>query len=253
MYIYVYSMVYMNFEFINAWDHGRNVDIGIMINDDGVCNNPNESGSLDDAKKNESSSNIMDINSDNNIITTKTNPSYWLNTNENCAVNTLNVSEFIISKSVQFQPAYQGSWCILYNIEITVPNNYNSILIEAPIVALNNELNQYYWTDIDNSGDIFPFTIDNNKGGYTYNSYPLVISSNDTRYAFAIYNNELSYIKNGYKITNNLGYQPNLNQTTLISVPLYYTNVTKGQIISINNALYFGSLWDVEMGMGFCG
>ena len=71
------SIVYQDFEYINAWDHGRNAQITITTKY-GECYEPNESGSIQDGQLNTTTTNILNINATATNIHTVSSPAYYM-------------------------------------------------------------------------------------------------------------------------------------------------------------------------------
>lgn len=77
------SLRYRGVEYVDIADHGRQIQSAIGLDNLGECFNPNEAGSLADGKKFTSSSILHFISSTNNVISTITQPAFWLAPGQN--------------------------------------------------------------------------------------------------------------------------------------------------------------------------
>jgi hypothetical protein len=114
------SVVFQNTEMINTHDHGRQLQVAVTICTDstaescrGECYNPTEGGASSDDRFNPTSVLLNASTPANAVLSTNVLPAFWLHPGEHepspsagcsVAINTANVSNYIIAKSVSFRP-----------------------------------------------------------------------------------------------------------------------------------------------------
>jgi hypothetical protein len=114
------SVVFQNNEMINTHDHGRQLQVAVTICMDstsescrGECYNPTEGGASSDDRYNPTSVLLNASTPSNAKLSTSVLPAFWLHPGEHepspsagcsVAINTVNVSNYMISKDVSFRP-----------------------------------------------------------------------------------------------------------------------------------------------------
>ena len=73
----VSSIIYDGHEFVNDYDHGRQLQIAWFVNGLDAEDNPTEAGSQDDFKKLTSTSELLSVRVEGNHIITESHPAYW--------------------------------------------------------------------------------------------------------------------------------------------------------------------------------
>lgn len=136
------SLVFRGVQYVNIADHGRQIQSAIQLDNLGECLNPNEAGSEADGALYTSSSVLHSILSSNNVLTTLSQPAFWLAPGENygepcspyttisTAQNTTILSNYRISRTTSF---YGPSIPNLLEITttFTVPENRTSASVEG--------------------------------------------------------------------------------------------------------------------------
>jgi len=72
------SLVWRDKEFINGWDHGRQLQCAITVNSWGECWNPTEAGGRDDGVGKSTKSELISIEAQNGSLATSNLPAYWI-------------------------------------------------------------------------------------------------------------------------------------------------------------------------------
>ncbi len=149
----VESLTWRGKEFINTWDHGREISYAWGMDDYGECLNPTEPGSASDYQNHNSTSRLLQVCSPaENTLTTTTKPAYWLRSGETgfcaggarTAVNDSPLSDNLLEKTIEI--GYSGrDNVIAFTAAITLPEYYKSNNIEIPTGYLTREFNRY-WT-----------------------------------------------------------------------------------------------------------
>eukprot|EP01084_Bolivina_argentea_P178830 309089_1 len=245
------SIVFKNIEYVNAWNHGRNLQISISINNNGPCFNPNEAGSQNDNQTNQSTSILKNISSNNNTLITSNVPAFWLSTGDECAINKVNISMFDIEKNVKINFGYQGMWWITYKFNVTVPMDINELIIESPMLYVNDFLNTFWWEDGD--GGVYPVNVSNNMGGnYTSSgNFNLIAASEDANMAITLVPSNMPDQSLQFKIENLLGLEQELQKTVKLSAIQKYYNISAQSVLSFETFICVGTVMDVQFCQGF--
>jgi hypothetical protein len=114
------SVVFQNTEMINTHDHGRQLQVAVTICTNstaescrGECYNPTEGGASSDDRFNPTSMLLNASTPSNAVLSTNVLPAFWLHPGErepspsagcSVAINTVNVSNYVIAKNVSFRP-----------------------------------------------------------------------------------------------------------------------------------------------------
>jgi hypothetical protein len=160
------SVVWDSVEFINAADHGRELQTAVTFDGQGECYNPTEAGSSNDGRGTFFSSTSQRLSASSNgnaALETSVNPAFWLAPGEKeptpsagctVAINTQLASTYTITKSVTFVPGVAGA--LLYNFTVVIADAVSSMLqVEAPTAYLTSEFTSFYAADVS-SGALTP-------------------------------------------------------------------------------------------------
>lgn len=136
------SLTYRGVQYVDIADHGRQIQSAIQVDNLGECLNPNEAGSEADGAKFTSSSVLLSISSANNVLTTLTQPAYWLApgqqypttcspfTSISRAQNTTVLSDYRIGRTTRFfGPSIPNLFLI--DTTFTVPENRTTASVEG--------------------------------------------------------------------------------------------------------------------------
>ena len=81
------SLVWKDKEFINNWDHGRQLQVAMTVQDYGECWNPTEAGGRSDGIGKETKSVLTDIMAAGNVLNTTVQPAYWVRGDDTTAID----------------------------------------------------------------------------------------------------------------------------------------------------------------------
>ena len=258
------SIVWNNIEFINAWDHGRELQSAVTTVD-GECYNPTEAGSGNgDSIGSTSSSIVVSVSCDSAALETSVLPAYWMlpGTSESscgAALNKEKVSNWTMSKHVSI--GYETIENVIYFANnVFVPINLTSsglpgTQIEAPTAYLNANFDTFYSIDFENGGNmegnLTEIVIDNNVGGAvsvnSANSSYVIIGTNDTLAAIGVI--PKIYPQRGFALFNFLGLEYDSDKTTKWSIVTYHENVVSGTTLMFENWFCIGTLQSVQQCM----
>jgi len=178
------SVKFNNKEFIDSYDHGRELQsaLNIIIQPNRVfipeVYNPTEAGSSSDATKSTSTSKIITISTNNNTLTNTTQMAYWLRPGEtssgNPALNTTIISNNNLSKIVSFNSNIANT--VNYNVTFTVPSKQSG---ESYYFLQFEVLTGYMPIEFSNfstfqNNTLVPLSNDNGE-----QPYPILFSNNN--------------------------------------------------------------------------
>jgi len=168
---------YNGVQYIDQYDHGRELQVAIT-NASGECYNPTEAGSSNDSAGPTSTSQLLGVNLDGEILRTTSQPAFWIapgqfDTNGNCyAVNTQPVSNYIINKAVVI--GYAGyTNALVFEFNVQVPEFQSYLQIEAPTGYMPIAFDTFF--NIDLSTGVLTQT----DGGPGETPDPVIISTGD--------------------------------------------------------------------------
>ncbi|HEY5730713.1 MAG TPA: hypothetical protein VIS72_11715 [Anaerolineales bacterium] len=148
------SITWRGKEFINVFDHGRQISYAWQMDGYGECLNPTEPGSASDLFKPSSTSDLLEVcRPESNLLTTTVQPAYWLAPGETgfCegtveAVNDTLISDHIMHKTIEIGYGSIEN-VIAFTAEITTQEPYTRLHLEAPTGYLTYEFTNYYRYD----------------------------------------------------------------------------------------------------------
>lgn len=149
------SLYWNGREFINSWDHGRQLQVAWSANGWGECYNPTEAGGSYDGLGGGSTSLLLGQSASGNVLATTSEPAFWLLPGQDSgaapcggARNARAVSDYFLHKNVQV--GYGGIRHIVqFLTQVEVPDLANSVpldsmTIEAPTGYLGGEFSAFY-------------------------------------------------------------------------------------------------------------
>ncbi len=193
----VCSITYGGLEFVNDYDHGRQLQIAWSYNDLGEAYNPTESGSAEDGRGRTSTSRLAAARVNNNALTTESQPAFWKRPGK--GVNTQLVTNDSLEKKITL--GYGGDPNVIA-VDATITISpvltgppISKIRVEAPAFYTNKALTQHYQLDLQtgNMTQILPAkpdTMERMNERMRLNPKRQLIpimSSPDGRYAVGVY------------------------------------------------------------------
>ncbi len=146
------SITWRGKEFINVFDHGRQISYAWQMDGHGECLNPTEPGSASDLFDLSSTSQLLEVcRPQPNLLSTKTIPAYWLAPGETgfCdgatseAVNDTLVADHLFAKTIEI--GYAGiENVIAFTAEISLPEYYDRLHLEVPTGYMTYEFTNYW-------------------------------------------------------------------------------------------------------------
>lgn len=179
-------------EFIDSYDHGRELQsaLNASIKPNATLipeiYNPTEAGSSSDATKSYSTSQIINISTNNNTLTNKTQMAYWLRPGEtsfgNLALNKSPLSNNFLTKNVSFNSNINN--VVDYIVTFTVPSiqngeSYYFLQFEVLTGYMPIEFSNF-WTFQNNN----LVTLSNQEDGEQ--AYPILFSNGNNDMAMGV-------------------------------------------------------------------
>ncbi len=194
------SLQWRGKEFINIFDHGRQISYAWFMDNTGECLNPTEPGSGVDNFKQTSTSELQSIcSSAPNQLTTTTRPAYWLAPGQmgfcdngvTAPVNTAPLSDDLLQKSITI--GYGGiDNVIAFDATITLARDHTNFMVEIPTGYLTADFTQY-WRFDPSSGELSPAKANDLTEPWDFVSVqtlPPILSTPDGAYAMGAYTAE---------------------------------------------------------------
>jgi hypothetical protein len=242
------SLTWRGKQFINASDHGRELQSASSFDGLGECFNPTEAGSLADGAT--STSKLLGISASGNRLQTTSQMAFWTpagspypqgcggNQAIKVAQNTTNLSSHVHSKQVTI--GFNGIPNVIeYMVNFHVPENHQSATFEAVTGYMTGEFSSFFTFD-PKAGDLRQIS-----AGPGEQPVPLIFATPDRTYAMGIYSPDQPQIAGiGYGRFNFA------SQGTMKWNCVYRTGATPAGDYAFNrNYIVVGTLADVVQGM----
>lgn len=142
------SLYFNGKEYINSWDHGRQMQVAWTVNATGECNNPTEAGSSSNGISNSSSSNWVSHSESGSTLNTVSYPAFWLKPNEraDCA-NVVQLPGHRLEKFVRVGIPNVSQNLVEIIAEVTIPAATSHMIVEAPSTHVGGEFTSFYTWD----------------------------------------------------------------------------------------------------------
>lgn len=200
----VESVVWRGKEFINIFDHGRQISYAWAQDDAGGCLNPTEPGSADDLFDQSSSTRLLSVCSNGpNQLSTHALPAYWLSpgqaegrdgycsNGQTGALNDTITAEDDLNKSIEI--GYRGiDNVIAFNTVITLAKDYRVNQAEIPTAYLTYEFTDF-WRFNPATGELNKAPGDPVVPPWSFQDsgkFPPILATPDGEYAMGAYTAE---------------------------------------------------------------
>lgn len=152
------SLTFRGVEYVDNYDHGRQIQTALQVDNLGECYNPTEAGSKADAAAGKSSSLIRLASSRGNVLKTETRAAFWLAPREtyekscspfrrdSVAENTQVRSDYTIGRTTRFYGAAIPN-LLLIDVTINFPEQRNTASIEALTGYMPRQFTSFYSYD----------------------------------------------------------------------------------------------------------
>lgn len=243
------SLVWADQEFINARDHGRELQFAIT-NEHGECYNPTEAGSGDDSDGTGTSSVLQGANTNDNVLRTTVLPGFWLAPGEkesspspSCTVSVApsKTSNYQTSKAVSFRP-FGIPRAIQYDFTINLPESVNQIQVEAPTGYMTQSFTSYFTLDV-NTGALTGLSHDPNRHEQPL---PVIFASADSSLAMGAYAPSSSHPPASYAQFDFSGIGSFIDDTNKWSMVFRLGPQSQGQQLTFVTYICVGTVSDVR-------
>jgi hypothetical protein len=191
----VVSIVFRGKQFVDAHDHGRELQSASSFDGFGECFNPTEAGSRKDGAKETTSSRLLAAKSGPDWIETETDMAFWLPPNfdygHECgvspgtthAVNKTVTGRHVLDKRIQLGEGGSAN-VIGDHVTYTVPEAHRSGTFEAATVYTPSDFSRRYALNFE-AGNAEPTAVVGEQG------YPVILATADGKYAIGVFSPSL--------------------------------------------------------------
>jgi hypothetical protein len=177
------SLTWNGVEFIDASDHGRELQSAANFDRAPECYNPTEAGSSSD--KFTSSSKLLSISARGNRLESRTRMAFWLPPGQSSpacpiAKNAVTLSDHELAKTVTIS----GN-VIAHDVTFHVPRHYRNAVFEALTAYLPERFNTFWTYDV-RSQQLRPLS-----DGPGEQPLPVIVATEDRRFALGVYSPSL--------------------------------------------------------------
>lgn len=186
------SLTFRGVEYVDNFDHGRQIQSALQVDGLGECYNPTEAGSKADGAESRTSSVSQIATTHGNSLRTTTRAAFWLspfedyghqcspNRMERRAQNRVRLSDYLISKTVQFSDTIVNLLSV--DIEFRFPEARRTASIEALTAYLPKEFTSFFSYD---PAARKLTTLRTDRAG-AMSMYPVIVTTADGRNAMGI-------------------------------------------------------------------
>lgn len=241
------SIVWNYTEFVNQWDHGRELQLAVT-NGSGECYNPTEAGSSNDNTGYATTSQLQLISVSATSLNTSVQPAFWLapgepepNPGPTChvGINTGLVSAFTMNKSLTL--GYGTFPRVLhYQASVYVPFDEPLIQTEGPTQYMPGNFSSFYTID-PSSGQITELSHAPNTMGST--QLPLIFATPDGLLAECAFSMQPPTYYAWFDFSF---IAPATDATMKWTMPYIVNNVTAGTWLQFDAFVVVGTLASVQ-------
>ena len=186
------SLTFRGVEYVDNYDHGRQIQSALQVDGLGECFNPTEAGSKADGAQSRTSSVSQIASSHANSLRTTTRAAFWLSPSEDygrqCSPNRMErraqnpvlLSDYLISKTVEFSDTIAN--LVSVDIEFCFPEARRTASIEALTAYLPKEFTSFF--SYDTAFRKLTTLRTDSVGAMTM--YPVIVATADGRNAMGI-------------------------------------------------------------------
>jgi hypothetical protein len=198
----VVSLTFRGKQFVDAADHGRELQSAVSFDGLGECFNPTEAGSRDDGNKLTTSSHLLAARTGANFIATQTDMAFWLSPGfdygHQCgmtpgtthAVNRSVTGGHILDKRIEIGEGGEPN-VIGDHVTYTVPEAHGSGTFEAATLYTPSDFSQRLVLNFA-THKTAPTTLVGEQ------EYPVILATADGKYAVGLYSPDLPQRGRGY-------------------------------------------------------
>ena len=172
-------------EFINRWDHGRELQVAWSADGYGECYNPTECGSAQDATGPASSSDLRLFWTAGDQLASESHPAFWNAPGVvgSCGMvthNTTLAATHVLNKHVAI--GYGGiQHVVAFLIQLTIPETLSTLVVEGPTGYLTGAFTSFYTISLP-AGTLTPLSAGPGEQGT-----PVILATADGSAAMGAY------------------------------------------------------------------
>jgi hypothetical protein len=181
----IHSLTWNGKEFINSYDHGRELQSAASFNGFGECYNPTEAGSNQDWTGNTSTSFLQYLFTSGNFLETQTLPAFWTQPDQiapgcGIAINSTQRSSIYFRKKITIGMPGMAN-VIRYDTEFDIPESFTSATFEVLTGYMPPEFSEFWNYDPEN------LQLDSLSDGPGEQEIPIILATIDKNFAMGIY------------------------------------------------------------------
>lgn len=246
------SLMWNNREFINSYDHGRQLQAAVIIDNYGECYNPTQAGSSNDGLASTSTSVLEGMFTEPAHLASQSLPAYWLAAGQahpipsgNCvrAINTTNVSDYRMNTDVRV--GFGGvHHAIQFITSVQVPRYASAFQLEGPTGYLSGEFSSFYAMDFT-TGGLIPQSPAN-----TEQNEPVILSLPNGSAAMGVWSPDLPDVNTASRYARFSFVDPSnpVNSTTKWSAVFRRYSLPAGSY-QFRSFIFVGTLENVRIAM----
>jgi hypothetical protein len=246
------SLTWNGREFLNSYDHGRQLQTAVIIDNYGECYNPTQAGSSNDGLASTSTSVLEGVLSEPAHLAVQSLPAYWLNAGQahpfpsgNCtrAINTTNVSDYRMNTDVRV--GFGGvRHALQFITAVQVPRYASAFQLEGPTGYLSGEFSSFYALNFATGGLVAQ------SPANTEQDEPVILSLPDGSAAMGIWSPDLPDASTASRYARFSFVDPGnpVNSTTKWSAVFRRYNLPAGTY-QFRSYIFVGSLENVRVAM----
>ena len=179
------GLTWRGVQFIDSYDHGRQLQSAMQMDGNGECYNPTQAGSRRDGKGDGSSSRLLEARAEGNRLFTRTQMAFWLAPGERSAhcgrqagtaKNTAPTSDVVIEST-----ATLAGNVIRHDVAYLLPRAYESAVFEALTAYTPIRFSTVHGVNLA-TGDL-----ESIGAGPGEQAKPVILSTADGAYALGVY------------------------------------------------------------------
>ena len=191
-------------QFLDNYDHGREMETAFWNNGKGGCENPTQAGNADDATGSTSTSVLLNQSSTSNSYTSTVWPAYWFEQGEACDGSGGNT---VVSNTASDQPlttevtvGVDGDPQVIHYVS-TIQNQYaHSSMIVSSGLAMTSDFNASF---VYNTKTKQVEPIDVATPGMVWQQFPPIVSTGDGKYAVGLVAGNQNGVTASFSISEN--------------------------------------------------
>lgn len=176
------SLQWRGMEFIDAYDHGRELQSASSFDGLGECFNPTEAGSVRDGVSSSTTSRVLALSANGSAINVSTQMAFWYGPGEKC--NSRGQTSTVpnrLSNHIQYKKVTLKSTAKLgvvnFDIAFKVPEKHDAATFEILTAYMPTKFNSYWGVDAANT------KLRNIGAGPGEQTLPVILSTSDRQYA----------------------------------------------------------------------